>query len=86
MPNDLHALFKQGFLFVFLSKKIKSSLYLCAGVLSTSGHRWKEMRKFTLMTLKNFGMGRRSIEVRVREEAENLVEMFKNCEGKITFI
>lgn len=53
------------------------------GVLSTSGHRWKEMRKFTLMTLKNFGMGRRSIKVRVREEAENLVEMFKNCEGSV---
>lgn len=51
------------------------------GVLSTSGHRWKEMRKFTLTTMRNFGVGRRCIEEQVREEAEKLVEMFKNCEG-----
>ncbi|XP_051535653.1 cytochrome P450 2M1-like [Myxocyprinus asiaticus] len=51
------------------------------GVLSTSGHQWREMRRFTLLTLKNFGMGRRSIEEKVREEAQSLVKMFKKCEG-----
>ncbi|XP_055052706.2 cytochrome P450 2M1-like [Misgurnus anguillicaudatus] len=51
------------------------------GVLSTSGHRWREMRRFSLMTLKNFGMGRRSIEEKVQDEAKNLVKMMNKYEG-----
>ncbi|XP_078522651.1 cytochrome P450 2J6-like [Lissotriton helveticus] len=52
------------------------------GVIFSSGHNWKQQRRFGLTTLRNLGLGKNSLEARIQEEAQNLVEFFATKKGK----
>ncbi|NXP71549.1 CP2CL protein, partial [Ramphastos sulfuratus] len=51
------------------------------GIVFSNNKEWLQVRRFALTTLRNFGMGKKSIEMRIQEEAEHLVEEINKTKG-----
>ncbi|XP_017574177.1 cytochrome P450 2J6 [Pygocentrus nattereri] len=51
------------------------------GLISSSGHMWRQQRRFVLSTLKNFGMGKKILENSVLQESRYLCEALHSHQG-----
>nr|XP_034373322.1 cytochrome P450 2D10 [Arvicanthis niloticus] len=51
-------------------------------VLAPYGHEWREQRRFSVSTLRNFGLGKKSLEEWVTKEAGHLCDAFTAQAGQ----
>ena len=51
--------------------------HICVGIIFQSGKTWKEQRRFALKNLRNFGLGKQSMEALIVDEINELSEKWK---------
>ncbi|XP_053461157.1 cytochrome P450 2S1 isoform X2 [Nycticebus coucang] len=52
------------------------------GVFFSNGERWKQLRKFTMLALRDLGMGKPEGQKLIQSEAQHLVEAFRETKGR----
>lgn len=59
--------------------------FVSTGLIFSNGEIWEQTRHFSLMILRSLGMGKKTIEDRIQEEALCLVEALRKTNGVYHF-
>uniref|UniRef100_A0A672Z1L3 Uncharacterized protein n=1 Tax=Sphaeramia orbicularis TaxID=375764 RepID=A0A672Z1L3_9TELE len=57
-------------------------VYCPSGLLFTNGNTWREQRRFALFTLRNFGLGKKSLEPVILDEFTHCAQEITGYKGK----
>uniref|UniRef100_A0A8C0BFB0 Uncharacterized protein n=1 Tax=Buteo japonicus TaxID=224669 RepID=A0A8C0BFB0_9AVES len=52
------------------------------GIFLTSGHTWKQQRRFGMTIIRSLALGKNNLEHQIQTEACHLVDIFANTKGK----
>ncbi|KAJ8246491.1 hypothetical protein GJAV_G00268410 [Gymnothorax javanicus] len=52
------------------------------GIVFTNGKSWREIRRFSISSLRDFGMGKRGGEETIINESRHLIEVFEKFKGE----
>uniref|UniRef100_A0A8C2P5I1 Cytochrome P450 2J2 n=1 Tax=Capra hircus TaxID=9925 RepID=A0A8C2P5I1_CAPHI len=61
---------------------IRERVFKENGLIMSNGHIWKEQRRFSLTALRNFGLGRKSLEEHIQEEVAFLIQAIGEKNGQ----
>ncbi|KAM8999286.1 cytochrome P450 2J2 [Sarcophilus harrisii] len=83
LPLIKEVLVNQGEEFIDRPKfPIHLHILTSSGLIMSNGQVWKQQRRFALMTLRNFGLGKKTLEDRIRVEAKYLTEAIREEKGQ----
>uniref|UniRef100_F7G8X3 Cytochrome P450 2J2-like n=1 Tax=Monodelphis domestica TaxID=13616 RepID=F7G8X3_MONDO len=83
LPLIKEVLVNQGHAFVDRPRiPLQSYTFKINGLFLSNGQEWKDQRRFTIMTLKNFGLGKKTLELRIQEEAIYFIEAIREEKGQ----